>query len=84
MTEALVGALEKANSFAHAKTVLGLIEGVPSFSSVQLDRLRAAVKENNQVEGTWGASDRVEVIVARHRPETASEPKPITVDDIPF
>lgn len=84
MTEALVGALELANSFAHAKTILGLIEGVPSFSSDQLDRLRAAVQDNNQVEGTWGASDRVDAIVARHRPKPAPEPEPMTVDDIPF
>ena len=86
MTEALVAALEAANSFAHAKVILGLIEGVPSFSSDQLDRLKSAVKDNDQVGGTWGASDRIDAIVARHRPRPGlgPEPEPMTADDIPF
>lgn len=84
MTEALVGALENANSYANAKTVVGLIEDVPGFSNDQLDRLQAALRDNDQVAGTWGASDRIEGVVARQRPKPAPEPEPMTVDDIPF
>ena len=81
--EALVGALEKANSFAHAKTVIGLLEEVPSLSNDQLDRMTAAAKDYDQVSGSWGVSERIDALVAKHRPKpvTAAD---VSVDDIPF
>lgn len=78
MADALVGALENANSFARAKTVTGLIEEVPRLSSDQVQRLTAAVAANNQVQGSWRVPERIDAIVARHGPES------MTLEDIPF
>lgn len=83
MAEALVGALEKANSFAHAKTVTGLLEEVPSLSNDQLDRMTAAAKDNDQVSGSWGVSERINALVAKHRPKPVMAAD-MTVDDVPF
>jgi nucleoside 2-deoxyribosyltransferase len=65
MAEVLVKRFEDSESFAQAKNRIGLLEQLvvwdPSFSS----RLDAAVKNNNQISGSWGVPDRVAALVEK-------------------
>jgi hypothetical protein len=65
MGEVLVGLFEQSVSFASAKSHMGHLEELetwdPSFSS----RIRAAVRDNNQVSGSFGVPNRVEAPVKR-------------------
>jgi hypothetical protein len=86
MADALVGALEKANSFDHARTVTNLLEEVPSLSADQADRLTAAVRDNDQVSGSTRGRvpERIEALAARFKPTPVPAATEMDVDDIPF
>jgi hypothetical protein len=65
MSEAIVVIFEDSRSFAESKRNIGYLEELevwePSFSS----RIRAAVQNNNQVDGSWGVPQRVESLVKK-------------------
>lgn len=67
MTEALVLRMEESDSFAQAKGNIGRLERAiywhPSFN----DRLETARKENSQIQGSWGVSDRIKQLVKSRR-----------------
>jgi hypothetical protein len=57
MRDSLVGALERARSFAAAKQVATMLATVSGFSEGQLERLRIACVENPQVRESWGVPE---------------------------
>jgi hypothetical protein len=63
-----------ARAFLRVTRLLGGIEAPELELAVAavLDQLSAAARDNNQVEGTWGASVRIDAIVARHRPKASA------------
>ena len=65
MSGALVTLFETSRSFATSKKLMGHLEEIeiwdPSFSA----RLRAAVKDNSQVSGSWGVPERVTQLVKK-------------------
>jgi hypothetical protein len=65
MAEVIVGLFEKSTSFATAKKLIGLVESLeiwePSFSA----RLESAVKNNSQVNGSWGVPERANALVKK-------------------
>jgi hypothetical protein len=84
MPDILVGLLENSKSFEQAKTRTGFLEELESWKPSFTTRLRAAVKNNGQVSGSWGVQDRLEALIAKWDPK---ERKPLSAridDDIPF
>lgn len=66
MTTALAYALDRAGSFAQAKTLAAMLENAPSVSPAQAAILRGAVKANGQVNASWGVPDRIARILNSH------------------
>ena len=63
MRDALVGALERAKSFASAKQIATMLASVDGFNDAQRDRLANAVRDNSQVRESWGAPEIIKKIV---------------------
>jgi len=65
MAEIIVGLFELSTSFANAKKLIGHVESLevwePSFSA----RLESTVKNNSQVNGSWGVPERVTNLVKK-------------------
>ena len=65
MGEILIGLFEESGSFAEAKSRIGYLEDLvlwePSFSM----RVRNALKNNNQISGSWGVHERVTALVKK-------------------
>ena len=57
MQDSLVGALERANSFASAKQIATMLATMSGFSEGQLERIRTACAENPQVRESWGVRE---------------------------
>jgi len=60
MAEALVNLFEQSGSFATTKKLIGYLEDLEVWPPSFANRIRAAVKNNSQVEGSWGVPARVE------------------------
>lgn len=59
MNEVLVNLFEESNSFANAKRRIGYLEELEVWDASFVPRIKAAVKSNSQVSGSWGVSERV-------------------------
>lgn len=59
MGEVLVSLFEESNSFANAKRRIGYLEDLEVWDASFVPRIKAAVKSNSQVSGSWGVSERV-------------------------
>ena len=57
MRDSLVGALERAKSFASAKEIATMLATISGFSKGQLERLRTACIKNPQVRESWGVPE---------------------------
>ncbi len=67
MANALPIAFRNAWNFDNAKTLMSLLELLPSLSKEGATLIRAAVKDNSQVEGAWGVPDRANRLLRRFR-----------------
>jgi hypothetical protein len=67
MAEALVAALENADSYSGAKAAAAVIDKAPALDEAQLLRMEAAVIKNPQVGDSFGVPAAVKRIVAHHR-----------------
>jgi hypothetical protein len=65
MSEVLVGLFEESGSFAEAKERVGYLEEATTWDASHGSRVRAAVKNNSQVSGSWGVSDRVKALTKK-------------------
>ena len=63
MQDSLVGALERAKSFASAKQIATMLATVSGFSSRQLERLKIACTENPQVRESWGVPEIIKNLI---------------------
>lgn len=84
MPEILVSLLENSRSFEQAKARTGFLEELESWKPSFTSRLRAAVKNNNQVSGSWGVENRLEALIAKWDPNKKKPHGASTDDDIPF
>jgi TIR domain len=66
MTNALVKAFVNAWSFAGAKTLIGLLEGLPKLSAEHATQIYHASTQNNQIVGSWGVPARVTSLLKKH------------------
>lgn len=67
MAEALVCAVEGANSYLGAMAAAAVIDKAPRLTRSQLRRLEAAVNVNSQVRDAFGVPAKITRIVTRHR-----------------
>lgn len=65
MSEVLVGLFEESGSFAEAKERIGYLEEATTWDASHVSRIRAAVKNNSQVSGSWGVPDRVKALAKK-------------------
>jgi len=65
MAEIIIALFERSTSFANAKKLVGLVESLevwePSFSA----RIESAVKNNSQVNGSWGVPERADALIKK-------------------
>jgi nucleoside 2-deoxyribosyltransferase len=59
MGEVLVTLFEESNSFSHAKHRIGYLEDLKVWDASFIPRIKAAVKSNPQVSGSWEVPERV-------------------------
>jgi hypothetical protein len=78
MQEALIVGLERAESFDAAKVTTKKIAGLRHISGIQLSRMQASIKNNDQVAGSFDVPERIQQTVQRFKPPTAER------DDVPF
>ncbi len=78
MQDALIVGLEKAASFDAAKVATKKIAALRHIPTAQLNRMQAAVKNNDQVAASFGAPERIQQIVQRFKPPVVKD------DDVPF
>jgi hypothetical protein len=62
MADVLVGLFEESGSFAAAKERIGYLEELTIWDASYVSRIRAAIKNNSQVSGSWGVPDRVRAL----------------------
>jgi hypothetical protein len=60
LSEVLVTLFEESNNFANAKKRIGYLEELEVWDASFVPRIKAAVKSNSQVSGSWGVPERVE------------------------
>lgn len=72
--ESLVFGLENASNFANAKSVIVKLQELDYFSPEQLERIKNAYKNNGQVNGSYGARERINKILDRFKPAIVEEP----------
>lgn len=65
MRESLVVAMEQAQSYVAARTVVTKIEGCTSVTPSQLDRLASAISTNREVGYGFGVPTRMQKVVER-------------------
>jgi hypothetical protein len=63
ISQALVSRLESAGTFKDAKEAMSLVERTTYWDSSLSERLRSAVKNNDQVAGAFGVPERVESFI---------------------
>jgi hypothetical protein len=84
MPEICITLLENSRNFDQARARTGFLEELESWKPSFTSRLRAAVKNNNQVNGSWGVPDRLEVLIAKWDPGEKKANSAVIDDDIPF
>jgi nucleoside 2-deoxyribosyltransferase len=65
MGEVLIGLFEESGSFATAKTRVGYLEELTTWDKSYISRIRAAVKNNSQISGSWGVPQRAEILAKK-------------------
>lgn len=65
MGNVLVTLFEESGSFADAKTRIGYLEELTDWDPSYTNRIRAALKVNSQISGSWGVSDRVKMLAKK-------------------
>lgn len=65
MGEVLVTLFEESNSFANAKARIGYLEDLEVWDNSFIPRIKAAVKSNSQVSGSWEVPDRVKALAKK-------------------
>jgi len=65
MSEVLVRLFEHSSSFATAKTRIAYLEQLESWEQAFSDRIKAAVKANDQIEHSFGVSGRVDALIKK-------------------
>ena len=85
MADILVTLLENSASFDAAKTRTGYLEELESWDPSYTTRVRAAIKNNNQVADSWGVPARLEALIKKRDPRAKIKPSVADLDDdIPF
>jgi hypothetical protein len=67
MSESLVSRFESSNSFAEAKANIGLLEQAIYWDKSLSNAILRADKTNGQINGSFGVSNRVAVLVKKKR-----------------
>jgi hypothetical protein len=80
MTEGLVTAFERSGYFSDTRLIFGLLQEMPIFTPIELQRLETAVKDNSQVRDAVLGPDTIpdlihKLIVQRGGNPSNSEPK---------
>jgi nucleoside 2-deoxyribosyltransferase len=65
MGEVLVTLFEESNSFANAKRLVGYLEELEVWDTSFVPRIKAAVKSNSQVSGSWDVPERVKELAKK-------------------
>ena len=65
MSDVLVGLFEESGSFAQAKERVGYVEELTTWDPSYVSRLRAALKNNSQISGSWDVPDRVKALAKK-------------------
>ena len=65
MGEVLLNLFEDSNSFQTAKTRIGHLEELEIWESSFVSRLEVAAESNSQISGSWGVSERVQVLAKK-------------------
>ena len=71
MSEVLIGMFEESGSFADAKNNMGLLEEIGTWQPTFSTRVRAAVKANSQVQGSWGVPERATALVNKWKAKSS-------------
>lgn len=71
MKEVLTVALERTWSYSNAKKVSLAIIATTGFTQEQLERIRAACKDNSQVKASFGAPERINRYLAEVQPKAS-------------
>jgi hypothetical protein len=66
LAEALIELLKNSNTFARAKWNIGLLEEATYWHPNFAAELRSAIKNNDQVESSWGVPARIDRLIAKH------------------
>lgn len=78
MADIIIGKFCMSSSFAQAKANCSQVENLNMWKSTYKARLRDAVENNSQVNGSWGVRERIEAIIRKRDPD----PPSTTVDDL--
>lgn len=65
MGEVLLNLFEDSSSFIAAKARIGYLEQLEVWDSSFVPRLEAAAEANSQISGSWGVSERVEILAKK-------------------
>ena len=75
MAEALVRNFEESASFAQAKANVGTLQMVQTWTPRLLNRIEAAVKDNDQVSRAFGVPEQVRSLLRLHGGGDATPPE---------
>lgn len=64
MADALVSSFVSSNSFAEAKSTARNLSMIQEWSPERIERVRLALKENDQIVGAWGVPASVEKVLS--------------------
>lgn len=65
MSEVIVSLFESSYSFQNAKENMALLEQLVTWNSNYSERIERAVKNNDQINSSWGVSDRVNSLIKK-------------------
>lgn len=65
MSEVLVALFEGSDTFYEAKDRIGYLEELEVWDPSFIPRIKAAVKSNSQISGSWGVPDRVKALAKK-------------------
>lgn len=87
MTEGLVTAFERSGSYDNTRRVFGMLQDLPAFTPIQLQRLETATKDNDQVRNAVLGSDNIPDLIRKFTIERGGSPastQPEYSDEPPF
>jgi nucleoside 2-deoxyribosyltransferase len=64
----LVTLFEESGSFAQARVRIGYLEQLTTWDPSHTNRIRAALKANSQISGSWGVPERVKALTKKWAP----------------